>query len=450
MNYKTIKALAKSQGVSVNDLLAMPAQSDPFYCGMPAQIRNAEWFADLWKRFRYTDGVHLRRLHYQIVSQREDVKLPFTLSWDDNKYSTDIYLNNEKCWDFLCKAGKDARYMHRVEVGAFVDRRNPDAVLNIEWMEEAGAIVDFDHELQSDFTGFEFPEMPEFPYFDFSQDVFNVDAYHVELWCEKSTMNDILKPLCREHRANLVTGLGDLSITAVWNLLKRAQNSGRPVRIFYVSDLDGKGHDMPIGVARKIEFLMDRFKCENVNLEKVVLTSEQVKEYSLPGEPMKSGDSTKRRFEAIHGEAVELDALESLHPGELYKILNARMFPYTQANVEDEIDQRFDAYKAALRQEASEALAPFQDAYSKLMPWYSKLMNEFKPQFIELIAEWEELHQEAEAALEKIEVDPRDFLEGLEDDLEGKRFPEAPMLFESERPYFPQLYVYKRYKANEK
>ena len=42
--------------------------NDPFYKGTAAHRRDAEWFAELWERFGYIRGVHLRRAHYQVLS----------------------------------------------------------------------------------------------------------------------------------------------------------------------------------------------------------------------------------------------------------------------------------------------------------------------------------------------------------------------------------------------
>jgi hypothetical protein len=67
--YHAIKALAKDLGCSLETLLAMAKKNDPFYCGAPAHVEKAQWFAALWRTFAYTTGVHLRRIHYQLVSQ---------------------------------------------------------------------------------------------------------------------------------------------------------------------------------------------------------------------------------------------------------------------------------------------------------------------------------------------------------------------------------------------
>jgi len=117
MDYHTIKHLAgEVEGVTIRDLIALAPQNDPFYVGTPGDIAKAQWFADIWRKFGYSSGVHLRRVHYQLVSQSPLVKKP----------NGKPYENTEKDWDYLGMASKSARYLGTVEPDAFVDRRNPD------------------------------------------------------------------------------------------------------------------------------------------------------------------------------------------------------------------------------------------------------------------------------------------------------------------------------------
>jgi len=60
----------------VSDLCALATKNDPFYVGTPGQRAGAEWFAGLWRRFGYDDGVHLRRVHYEIDGQESPVLKP--------------------------------------------------------------------------------------------------------------------------------------------------------------------------------------------------------------------------------------------------------------------------------------------------------------------------------------------------------------------------------------
>ncbi|WP_034435653.1 hypothetical protein [Candidatus Contendibacter odensensis] len=66
--YEDIKALSSATGRKIPDLLAMACQNDPFYI-MPAQAKQAAWFAALWTQFDLPAGVHLRRIHYKLISQ---------------------------------------------------------------------------------------------------------------------------------------------------------------------------------------------------------------------------------------------------------------------------------------------------------------------------------------------------------------------------------------------
>ena len=70
-------------------------------------------------QFAYGDKVHIRRVHYQIVSQRTPVMLP----------NGKPYENTAECWDMLNMASKVARYLQLVDPAAFTDRRNDDPVI---------------------------------------------------------------------------------------------------------------------------------------------------------------------------------------------------------------------------------------------------------------------------------------------------------------------------------
>jgi hypothetical protein len=64
----------------------------------------------------------------------------------------------------------------------------------------------------------ELPSFPDLPAYDLSG--YNaVQRYHLEIWCEKSTMNDVLLPLARRYGATLQIGVGELSITKTLSLV---------------------------------------------------------------------------------------------------------------------------------------------------------------------------------------------------------------------------------------
>jgi hypothetical protein len=72
--YERTKWLAKELGCTIPELLVLARQNDPSFVGSKTDLAMAEWFADLWSLFGYTTGVHLRRVHYQLVSQEVATK----------------------------------------------------------------------------------------------------------------------------------------------------------------------------------------------------------------------------------------------------------------------------------------------------------------------------------------------------------------------------------------
>jgi hypothetical protein len=363
-----VVALAKNLGRSVKDLMPLHENNDPYYAGRESRRVNGQWFAEIWHRFEVTRGTHLRRLHYRLVVQpKGEVLLP-----DGNPYC-----NFDSHWNLLVSAAGNARHLGLVDADAFVDRRNPDprcfAPEPPDPDQVEGPVCRFDeipawdlprvttalHGIGCglDLSAFDLPRptVSGYTYDDADQ------QYLTEIWVEKSTMNDVLVPICRQFCANLVTGVGYQSITGIVNMLLRAAAlpEDRQTRIFYISDFDPAGDWMPVAVARQIQYYIGRYaEDRDVKLMPVALTKVQVQFYKLPRKPIKESDGSKKAFEERFGEgATELDALESLHPGELATLVRGALGPYRDATLEDRIlEARNDAEELVRRrwQEATQ------------------------------------------------------------------------------------------------
>lgn len=444
--YLPIKALATSLGCRVPDLLVLARQNDPFFAGSPAQERRARWFAELWDQFGYTIGVHLRRVHYQLVSQLSPRK-------DDGT----LYENTEGCWDYLGEAAKAARYLGYVHPAAFIDRRNPDphllapearlapvptwSVERADW--ELPTIPDpLDSQLQ-----LALPRLWVDGY-DYAP---GDQPYHLELWVEKSTMNDVLTPLCRDLGLNLVTSLGFQSITSVITLIERVRSSGKPARIFYISDFDPAGDGMPTAVARQLEYWLAEYDpTADVALTPLALTRDQVERYRLPRIPVKDSDRRKTRFEEHHGAgAVELDALEALQPDTLARLVLEATAPYRDQTLAGRLREAGVQATAAARAAWMPATLPYQDELHSIA-------DEAEPIFARYQEELDRLRAALAAELEPV----RDKLDRVQQAIENvslrltAQLPERPLpdlpvvderhwLFRSERDYLEQLAAYK-------
>jgi len=428
-DHREIKARARREDKHIADLIALAPKNDPFYSGTPKDVESAGWFGRLWKRFGYSAGIHIRRVHYQILSQDPPVLMP-----DETPYE-----NTERCWRFINAASKAARYLGEVDPAAFVDRRNPDPILWAKPDTHAHVSVLADDE-QSEFGLPEFPPLPSYELKDFE----GRQRYLVEVWCEKSTMNDVLLPLCEQYGANLVTGVGELSITAVLHLVSdRIAAMHKPTRILYVSDFDPAGMSMPVAVARKIEyFVREKQLHENIQLRPVVLTLDQVRDYRLPRTPIKESEGRKAHFEEHYGSgATELDALEALHPGVLHEILEAEILRYYDADLVARADdaraslqERLSTIEGDSRAELADEIGPLEDEY-----------RELRDAFAGRIADWHERMRSVQARLaarlHEHKPDLKDFPAP-----EGRRADDPDwVLYDSGLDYDEQLARYKEF-----
>lgn len=445
IGYTKIKKLAKELKCNIPDLLVLARQNDPFFSGSEASRIKAEWFADLWQRFNYAAGVHLRRVHYQLVSQEEALK------HDGSKYE-----NTEKDWSYLCEAGKHARYLGLVDPGAFVDRRNPEPKVYFHFQEDNG-----DPWWSADFESWRLPEIDadltwnmdwRLPYFNIYGYEYSdfLQPYHVEIWVEKSTMSDILEPLCQHYSVNLITSVGFMSITAVIAMLKRVAEIQKPCRILYISDFDPAGDGMPSHVARQTEFWLNQrgLNGHDIRLNPVILTKEQVEQYKLPRIPVKDSDLRKTNFEERYGEgAVELDALEALHPGELARIVEESILQFRDMALPDELKQARQEAREELSAAWEEKIEPYREKLSKLKTPVQIITEKYQERLEELKHEMnielepfqkqlDSLRQAVQSEIERIGVD-------LPDRPEPETCPgDDGWLFNSGRGYFEQLEYY--------
>lgn len=448
MNYDQIKEIASREKVPVTDLIVLAPANDPCYMGKPNDLVMGRWFAALWQRYGYTNGVHLRRVHYQVVSQQPKVQFPVGVKVKIGKndrgdaiYTTE-YVNTESCWDYLVQAGKVARYLGLVPMEAFVDRRNPEPQIYAQDVPPDPSI-EVDDQLWNAPAIPEFPELPVYRLHNYMAR----QRYHLELWAEKSTMNDVLIPICQQFRMNYVTGLGEMSITSSLALLERVIQDGRPAIIFYVSDFDPAGMSMPVATARRIESLIRDREDETprVRLIPIVLTAQQVQHYQLPRTPIKDSERRGARFEERHGEgAVELDALEALRPGELTRIV--------RRHIADWWDRDLNARIFEARDKLSREL---DDIASAVMEEYAPEIGTLRLLYDEIRADFEQRIAEFNASLNRVWLVLADELENRMPSLTTFPLPEAEegdgefdrSMFDSARGYMEQLRAYKQHQG---
>jgi hypothetical protein len=339
LNYDTLKALGERLCRPVATLLVQDASADPFYADLPMRLLRAQWFKEVWGRLDIRPGAHLRRIHYRLVA--EPIPLPRVIRWRDadsgEQLETSTYLNNRNCWIFLGDAATDARYLGLIPIEHIADQRNAETEVNYQPYEAPAAInlsgtePNLDLDLMIDA---QVPEYPELPQLTITAPAI-AQPYAVEVWIEKSTTNDILDPLARRHGANFTSGTGDISVTRCKDLIERSREHGKPVRVLCITDFDPGGANMPVALARKLEFIIrSRAPDLDVQVRPVALLPEQVRRFRLPRNAIKESVRQAAEFERKYGAgATELGALEALHPGALRRIVEKEIKRYVDPDL---------------------------------------------------------------------------------------------------------------------
>jgi hypothetical protein len=447
--HAAFKPLLKRGTRRLEDLVALSDKRDPFCAGAPWQVKLAEWFHGIWAQYVTSALAHLRRIHYLFISQE-----------DPRKADGTPYLNTEAHWQILQEASTYARYLGLVDPRAIEDHRNPAPQLPPGWddVREDPAVfwgwnvpswtlptiaTDLAHDL--DLT---FPE-PEITGYDYSV---ASQGYHLEIWIEKSTMNDVLIPITRRYGAVLVTSVGFQSITAAIQLItQRLKRSGKPGRLFYISDFDPAGDRMPVAMARQIEYWLHEYAPDaDIKLQTLALTRAQVQQYRLPRVPIKDSDARKAGFEERHGEgAVELDALEALYPGTLAAIVRAALDPYLDATLEERYAETAEEAQAEAADRWREQTADRRDQLAQIRDEAQTIYGRYQEELERLQAALEQELTPLREALTTLERGVRRDMVAFDPDLPV--WPEAeevdddvtPWLYDSARSYWEQLRSYK-------
>jgi hypothetical protein len=426
-SYAELKQRAEEFGYSVGGVLALAPDNDPYAAGRGRRARAAHWFAKVWETFEIPRGWHLRRIHYLPVSR------PRVVPWPDGH----AYVNTLKDWRDLCYAARDAVALSLVPPDILSDARNDAPHISSEVayapsVETTIGVVNYDPWHRP-------PQLQFLSQLDIGPTVLR--PFQIEIWAEKTTVNDVLMPLARTYGLNVVTASGEISATACRQLVDRAVANQKPVRVLYVSDFDPAGRSIPVAMARKVEYEIDR-RGEDLDIQvrPVVLTHEQCIRYSLPRAPIKETERRLRQFEEQFDEgATELDALEALYPGVLREILIREIRRYWNPDHGELVDQAYEDFKAEIDDANAEVTTEFKDELDALDEELRRVRGTFdglNRTARELFARMRERLQKREDEL---------VFEPPEIEFEADEDPDA--LFDSRRDYLEQLAAYKRFQG---
>lgn len=130
--------------------------------------------------------------------------------------------------------------------------------------------------------------------------------YYAELWVEKDALAGVLEPLASEFHVTMMVNRGYSSQSAMFDSANRFKDSDRDPILFYLGDHDPSGEDM----VRDIEDRLIMFGVDNISVQKLSLTMDQIEQYNPPPNPAKMTDPRANAYTNLHGDSSwEVDAL---------------------------------------------------------------------------------------------------------------------------------------------
>jgi hypothetical protein len=286
---------------SLKDLTVLSPQVDPFRQDTEANHRDAEWLAEHAQSLGLLSGektIHLRGMHYALLG---------SVKPDGSQY-----VNDDDAWTWVNKAAKSARWLGYIPFDKIHDQKHPDPIIRefsrVNPWPYLSVGIDVD-----------IPEVDDIDPKVGMLDFHGVQPYRLVIIGEKSSLEGVLNPVAARFGADLYLLTGNISDTLVHRIAQSGADDGRQVNVFYFSDCDPYGWNMPIEVGRKLQaFKASLYPDLEFRQYRIALTPEQVHEYHLPSTPLKSNERTARRnanwLKAFGVEQTEIDALATLQP----------------------------------------------------------------------------------------------------------------------------------------
>jgi hypothetical protein len=316
---RAIEAAAQVEGLPLKHLTVLARQNDPFLQDTPAGHRDGQWFAEHVARFVH-QPIHLRGLHYRLVAAANVLKP------DGSPYT-----NTDEDWIWLQnKPAKTGRWLGYVPFGRIVDERNAEPEVTV-----------FDHVDGKPYTrvsgghcDIEIPSEHLVLPSVYCSPLAARQPYRIIQVGEKTSLGPVLRQI--RGVAELLLPTGEISDTLIHGMAERAAADGRPAVVFYFSDFDPSGWQMPISVSRKLQALkLLEFPDLSIEVHHVALTLEQVVALDLPSTPLKDTERRGDLWREVMGrEQTEIDALAALRSEILLQIARDAIAPFRDATLE--------------------------------------------------------------------------------------------------------------------
>jgi hypothetical protein len=207
-----------------------------------------------------------------------------------------------------------------------------------------------------------------FKYFHKSMKGYTIDKWYkqkskVFVVLEKQALESVFSQICNKLGVTLIVNRGYNSFTQLSELAEKMKsNNGNLPRYFLMfGDFDPTGHDI-------IRNFQDQLRELDISGEyfDIAINKQQIDEYNLPPQPVKTTDSRTKKWSEEHGSGVvELDALE---PPVLQEMVNDAILQYYDNDIYQEVlvlqgkhREYFNSVVDSLQESFTEILAELEE-----------------------------------------------------------------------------------------
>ncbi len=178
----------------------------------------------------------------------------------------------------------------------------------------------------------------------FRQDKWRNQPNRIEVWIEKDALIGVIAGVCDELDLDYFSCRGYTSQSEMWVAGQRllgylGDGDGQTVTILHLGDHDPSGLDM----TRDIRDRLSLFCYEGIEVNRIALNMDQVREFNPPPNPAKITDSRAAAYIDEYGdESWELDALDPTTMAELIReeVLALRDEELWEEDEEEEAEHR--------------------------------------------------------------------------------------------------------------
>ena len=162
-----------------------------------------------------------------------------------------------------------------------------------------------------------------------------LQPFRLVFWGEKSSLDSVLNPKSEQYHADLYLQSGDISNTWLAEMARIGAADSREMIVFIFADCDPSGYGMATTIAHKLRALKESlYPRLQFRILTPALTVEQANELDLPDSPLKETERRAEGWRAKYGrEQTEIDALATLRPDVLRRIVDEAVGPFFDATL---------------------------------------------------------------------------------------------------------------------